>query len=172
MSGALEPTGTDERRPDVLVRRSTQLARGRGLSRRQLLRASLLAGIGVWVAELAGGTIAFLWGAASSAAVKVRIGTRDDLIAANSGLPVAEGFPAYVPEARAFVMTIDPDRGARARGSAAAIPAHRPRRVNCSRTARQPGRVRSDRIGPTGREGAMSRVCRSGRRVARDAAAR
>jgi Rieske Fe-S protein len=112
VSGALEPTGTDELRSHALVRRSTHLARGRGLSRRQLLRASLLAGVGVWVAELAGGTIAFLWGAASAASVKVRIGTREDLIAANNGLPVAEGFPAYVPEARAFIMTIDPDRGA------------------------------------------------------------
>jgi hypothetical protein len=116
VSGALKQGGTDER-PDMLVRRSIQRSRGASMSRRQLLRVSILAGIGVWVTELAGGTIAFLWGAGTSASVKVRIGTRDDLIAANSGLPVADGFPAYVPEARAFIMTIDPDRGAWLPGS-------------------------------------------------------
>ena len=41
----------------------------------------------------------------------VRIGTLADLIAANAALPIADGFPAFVPDARAFVMTIDPARG-------------------------------------------------------------
>jgi Rieske 2Fe-2S protein len=83
-----------------------------GMSRRTLLRRSIAAGIGVWVAELAGGTIGFLWKAAATGSPKVRIGSLDDLIAANAGLPVADGFPAYVSEARAFIMTVDPDRGA------------------------------------------------------------
>ncbi len=103
--------GTDGPRPQVAVRRSIAAGRG-GLTRRQLLRGSIAAAIGVWVVELAGGTIAFLWGAAAAGSAKVRIGTLEDLIAANSGMPVADGFPAYVPEARAFIMTIDPDRGA------------------------------------------------------------
>jgi Rieske Fe-S protein len=87
------------------------------MSRRTLLRRSIAAGIGVWVAELAGGTIAFLWKAAAAGSARVRIGSLDDLIAANAGLPVADGFPAYVAEARAFVMTVNPDRGAWVPGS-------------------------------------------------------
>lgn len=111
MSDALDPVGTDERRPDALVRRSILSTRRAGLSRRALLRRSIGAGIAVWVAELAGGTIGFLWRAAASGPARVRVGSLDGLISTNVGLPVADGFPAYVPEARAFIMTIDPDRG-------------------------------------------------------------
>jgi nitrite reductase/ring-hydroxylating ferredoxin subunit len=39
------------------------------------------------------------------------VGTLADLEAANPGLPVADGFPAYVPAARAFVILVDPARG-------------------------------------------------------------
>jgi Rieske Fe-S protein len=112
VSGAIEPVGKQSRLPDAAVRRSIEASRAGGrLSRRQLLRASIAGAIGVWTAELLGGTIAFLWSSASSGPAKVRIGSLHDLIAANTGLPVADGFPAYVAEARAFVMTIDPDRG-------------------------------------------------------------
>jgi Rieske Fe-S protein len=82
-----------------------------GISRRTLLRRSLGAAVGVWVVELLGGTVGFLWSASTQAQPRVRIGTLADLIAANGALPVADGFPAYVPEARAFVMTVDPARG-------------------------------------------------------------
>lgn len=99
-------------RPEAAVRRSIQAARSHGLSRRQLLRRSIGAAIGVWVAELTGGSIGFLWSAASAGGSRVRIGTLDDLIAMSAGVPVADGFPAYVADARAFIMTIDPDRGA------------------------------------------------------------
>jgi Rieske Fe-S protein len=103
---------TDRRRPGPIVQSSIRSARAAGMSRRQLLRVSIGAGIGLWIAEVAGGTIAFLWSGATSAPAKVRIGTLDDLIASNVGLPIVDGFPAYVVEARAFVMTINPDRGA------------------------------------------------------------
>ena len=86
-------------------------ARKRGLTRRQLLRRSLGAGIGVWLTEAAAGSLGFWWPTAAIGAPRVRIGTLDDLIAANTGLAVADGFPAYVSDARAFVMTIDPGRG-------------------------------------------------------------
>jgi menaquinol-cytochrome c reductase iron-sulfur subunit len=102
----------DPVRPEAAVRRAIQTGRIGGLSRRQLLRRSLGAAIGVWVAELAGGTVGFLWSAASAGGSRVRIGTLDDLIATSAGVPVADGFPAYVADARAFIMTIDPDRGA------------------------------------------------------------
>jgi nitrite reductase/ring-hydroxylating ferredoxin subunit len=116
MAGLVE-SDIDQRLPGPIVQRSIRAARAGGISRRQLLRASIGAGIGVWVAELAGGTIGFLWSAGRSGPTKVRIGTLDDLIAANPGLPVANGFPAYVADARAFVITIDPDRGAWFAGS-------------------------------------------------------
>ena len=85
-------------------------ARRRGLTRRQLLRRSLGAGIGIWLTEATAATLGFWWPTAAIGAPRVRIGTLDDLIAANAGLPVADGFPAYVAAARAFVMTIDPGR--------------------------------------------------------------
>jgi hypothetical protein len=68
--------------------------------------------MGVWVAELAGGSVGFWWSAVTAGGTKIRIGTLEDLIASSGGVPVADGFPGYVPEARAFIMTIDPDRGA------------------------------------------------------------
>jgi cytochrome b6-f complex iron-sulfur subunit len=103
--------------PNTIVRRSILSARGHGLSRRQLLQRSIAGAIGVWLVEAAGGSIGFLWSTANARPARVRIGSLDDLILANAGLPVAEGFPAYVAEARAFIMTIDPDRGGWSAGS-------------------------------------------------------
>jgi cytochrome b6-f complex iron-sulfur subunit len=82
-----------------------------GLSRRTLLRRSLGAAVGVWLVEAFGGMLSSLWPASARATPRVRVGTLSDLIALNGGLPIADGFPAYVPAARAFVMTIDPTRG-------------------------------------------------------------
>jgi cytochrome b6-f complex iron-sulfur subunit len=82
-----------------------------GVSRRTLLRRSLGAAIGVWVVEGFAGMVGSLWSASTAATPRVRVGTLTDLIAANSGLPIADGFPAFVPAARAFILTIDPSRG-------------------------------------------------------------
>lgn len=82
-----------------------------GLSRRGLLRASLAGGIGLWLAEMVGGTLGFAWSAITVAAPRVRVGTFEDLVAANAGLPIRDGFPAYVADARAFVVIVDPTRG-------------------------------------------------------------
>ena len=79
-----------------------------GLSRRTLLRRTIGLGIGLWAAELAGGSLSFVWSAMSISFPRVRVGTLADLIAANPGLPVEEGFPAYVAAARAFVVVLDP----------------------------------------------------------------
>jgi cytochrome b6-f complex iron-sulfur subunit len=116
VSSPIEPAGTDRARPEAIVERSIRSAR-RGISRRQLLRRSIGAALGVWLAELAGGSIGFWWSAATMAGQKVRIGSLEDLIAANAAVPVAEGFPAYVPEVRAFIVTIDPSRRSWFRGS-------------------------------------------------------
>lgn len=94
--------------PALRARRSGAVA---GLSRRQLLRRGAAAGIAVWLAEILGGTLAFAWTAIGSVAPRVRVGTLADLVAANPGLPIRDGFPAYVQAARAFVIMIDPGRG-------------------------------------------------------------
>jgi cytochrome b6-f complex iron-sulfur subunit len=82
-----------------------------GLSRRQLLRTSLGAGIGLWLLEATAASIGFLWpNLQGGFGGKVRIGTLADLKLLNSSLPIADGFPAYVPEARAFIVLVDPTR--------------------------------------------------------------
>jgi cytochrome b6-f complex iron-sulfur subunit len=100
--------------PALRARREQQVG---GLSRRTLIRRALGAGIGLWVVELLAGNVAFLWSAAAIAAPKVRVGSLADLVAMNPGLPLLDGFPAYVPGARAFVVIVDPDRGGWARGT-------------------------------------------------------
>ncbi len=81
----------------------------KGISRRQLLRYSIGGAMGVWGLELLAGTIGFIWPNLSGGfGGKVKIGTLDQIKLANSSLPIAEGFPAYVPEARAFIVLIDP----------------------------------------------------------------
>jgi cytochrome b6-f complex iron-sulfur subunit len=86
-------------------------APGQGISRRRLLRTSLAAGIGLWLTELAAGTIGFLWPSlAGGFGGKVVIGTFKALREANANLPLAQGFPAYVPAARAYIVLVDPAR--------------------------------------------------------------
>lgn len=82
-----------------------------GLSRRELLRTSLGAAMAVWLLEVGLGTLSFLWpNLAGGFGGLVRIGTLEEVKAANSDLPIGEGFPAYYPEARAFIVLIDPAR--------------------------------------------------------------
>ena len=83
-----------------------------GLSRRALLRRSLGLGVALWATEVLGGSLSFVWSAMSQSSARVRIGTLADLIEANPGIPVVEGFPAYVAAARSFVVVLDPSIGA------------------------------------------------------------
>ena len=109
--------GTEGADRGVIVSKAITSTRQRptsGLSRRTLLRRSLAAAAGLSIVEGLAGTVGFLWSASSAAAPRVRVGTREDLIARNAGLPIGDGFPAYVPDARAFILTIDPTRGWRA----------------------------------------------------------
>src|SRR5262245_32879154 len=115
MSGRLaelQPEPADEGGPitaaAIAAQRSRQVA---GFSRRTLLRRSLGVGVGLLAAEWTTGLLSFLWSASTGGSAKVRVGTLEGLIAMNAGLPIAAGFPAYVADARAFVMTIDPTRG-------------------------------------------------------------
>jgi cytochrome b6-f complex iron-sulfur subunit len=80
-----------------------------GLSRRQLMRVALGAGVGLFTLEALAGTVAFAWPNLSKGFGGVlKIGTLDDVKAADSNLPISEGFPAYFAEARAFVVLKDP----------------------------------------------------------------
>ena len=80
----------------------------KGLSRRQLLRYSLGLGGVLWMTEVLAGTIGFLWPNLSGGfGGKVKIGSFEDLKLANSNLPISDGFPAYVPDARAYIILID-----------------------------------------------------------------
>ena len=97
-----------------------------GLSRRTLLRRALGAGVGLLAIEWLGGSLAFAWSAASAAAPKVRVGTLDDIALTNPDIPVREGFPTYLPAARAFVVLLDPgigrfETGSDATGDGAAL---------------------------------------------------
>jgi cytochrome b6-f complex iron-sulfur subunit len=82
-----------------------------GWSRRRLLRTSLGAGILVWLAESAGATLGFLWpNFAGGFGAVIDLGTFDSIKNENGDIPWTEGFPAYYPNARAFVMLVDPAR--------------------------------------------------------------
>jgi len=91
--------------------RASRAQQVEGLSRRTLLRRALGAGVALTIVEGIGGTIAFAWSASGRTGPRVRVGTLAELVATNPGLPVLDGFPVYVPAARAFVSLVDPTRG-------------------------------------------------------------
>jgi cytochrome b6-f complex iron-sulfur subunit len=82
-----------------------------GISRRTLLRRSIGGAALLWITEVAAGSIGFLWpNSRGGFGGEIEIGTIDDIKAANSSLPISEGFPAYYQQARAYVMLIDTSR--------------------------------------------------------------
>lgn len=99
-------------RPHALTTKaikSLRRAQVEGLSRRQLLRISLGAGIGLWLLEVSAGTLGFLWPSTAGGFGSVfRIGTLDDIKLKNANLPIDEGFPGYVADALAFIILVDP----------------------------------------------------------------
>jgi cytochrome b6-f complex iron-sulfur subunit len=82
-----------------------------GLSRRTLLRRALGASAALLAVEATAGTVGFLWSAVRASSPVVRIGTLSEAIALAGSLPIEAGFPLYVPEARSFVVILDPGRG-------------------------------------------------------------
>jgi cytochrome b6-f complex iron-sulfur subunit len=66
--------------------------------------------VALWVVEMSAGTLGFVWSSVSGAVGRIRIGTYSQLLAINGNLPIADGFPAYVPEARSFIVIVDPTR--------------------------------------------------------------
>lgn len=91
----------------VRAARATQTA---GLSRRSLLRRALGTAVGLWVVEVVAGSVGFVWAAGIVGGGRVRIGTFTELLVANGDLPIADGFPAYAREARAFLVLVAPSR--------------------------------------------------------------
>jgi cytochrome b6-f complex iron-sulfur subunit len=98
---------------EIVARKELAGRRGEGiLSRRELLRRSLFAGVALLGVELGALFVGGMWPTASQASPRIRVGSLAEVVAANPGLPIAEGFPAYVPAARAFVVLLDPARQA------------------------------------------------------------
>lgn len=101
-------------RPQALAKEAIKSMRReqvQGLSRRQLLRNSLGGAVAIWFIEVLAGTVGFLWPNLTGGFGGIyTIGSLDDLKLQNSTLPIAEGFPAYVPDARAFIILVDPSR--------------------------------------------------------------
>jgi cytochrome b6-f complex iron-sulfur subunit len=101
-------------RPQALASEAIKSLRSsqvKGISRRQLVRYSIGGAMALWLLEVTAGTIGFIWPNLSGGfGGKVRIGTLEDLKLQNSALPIAEGFPAYVPDARAFIVLMNPGR--------------------------------------------------------------
>ena len=82
-----------------------------GISRRTLLRRSIGGAALLWITEVAAGSIGFLWpNSKGGFGSEIEIGTLDDIKAANSSLPIAQGFPAYFQQARAYIMLVDASR--------------------------------------------------------------
>jgi cytochrome b6-f complex iron-sulfur subunit len=98
-------------KPQALTKEAIKALRHeqvQGISRRELLRGSLAAGIGLWLLELTAGSIGFLWpNLQGQFGGLVKIGDYPSVKTANATLPIDQGFPAYYPQAKAFVILID-----------------------------------------------------------------
>lgn len=99
-------------KPAALTREAIKSLRShqvQGLSRRQLMRMALGTGMGLWIMEVLVGTVAFAWpNLTKGFGASIPIGDLDTVKLQNSSLPIEEGFPAYYPEARAFVVLYNP----------------------------------------------------------------
>lgn len=108
MSARVPATSSDALPGPVL--RSLRDDQVEGLSRRILLRRALGTAVSLWLVEMIAGSVGFVWSAVTIAGARVRVGTFADLLAANGSLPVDEGYPAYVAQARSFIVLVDPSR--------------------------------------------------------------
>jgi cytochrome b6-f complex iron-sulfur subunit len=101
-------------RPQALTNEAIKSLRQhpvQGISRRRLLRVSIGGGLLLWFTEVLAGTIGFLWpNLKGGFGGEIKLGSLDDIKLKNSTLPIAQGFPAYFQEARAFIVLVDPGR--------------------------------------------------------------
>ena len=82
-----------------------------GLSRRQLIRRSIGASVGLWLLEVGGGTLAFLWPNLSSGfGATIELGDFPTIKAspAVQGVSLPDGAPSYFSAARTYVQLLDP----------------------------------------------------------------
>ncbi len=96
------------------VLRELRTGRPAGLSRRQLIRRSIGAITGLWLLEVTGGTLAFLWPNLSSGfGSTITLGNLDTVKAspAVQGATLSDGAPSYFSDARTYVQLIDPTLG-------------------------------------------------------------
>jgi cytochrome b6-f complex iron-sulfur subunit len=96
------------------VLRELRNGRPAGMSRRQLIRRSIGATVGLWLLEVSGGTLAFLWPNLSSGfGSEIELGDIKtvDASRAVSGTALSDGSPSYFSDARCYVQLIDPTLG-------------------------------------------------------------
>ena len=73
------------------------------------MRAALGTRVGLWLLEVTAGTLGFAWpNLKGGFGAPIKIGDLATIKLQNSTLPIDQGFPAYYPEARAFVVLHDP----------------------------------------------------------------
>lgn len=109
LTRAQEPTALSAE-----ARREMRRGQPAGLSRRQLIRRSLGAGVGLWLLEVGAGTIGFLWPNLSSGfGGEITLGDINAVSAspAIQGITLKDGAPAYFSEARAYIQLVDPSLG-------------------------------------------------------------
>jgi cytochrome b6-f complex iron-sulfur subunit len=103
--------------PQTLTRdvlREMRRGRPAGLSRRTLIRRSLGAGVGLWLLEVLGGTLGFLWPNLSKGfGATLTLGDIKTVSAspAVQGVTLPAGAPASFSAARTYVQLIDPALG-------------------------------------------------------------
>jgi cytochrome b6-f complex iron-sulfur subunit len=99
-------------KPQALTKEALKALRHeqvQGVSRRELLRGSLAVALGLWLVEVTAGTVGFLWpNLQGTFGGDVKVGDLPTIKAANSTLPIDQGFPAYVQQAKAYVILVDP----------------------------------------------------------------
>jgi cytochrome b6-f complex iron-sulfur subunit len=96
------------------VLRELRSGRPAGLSRRQLIRRSIGAVTGLWLLEITGGTIAFLWPNLSRGfGGTIELGDLNTIKAspAVQGATLTDGAPSYFAEARTYVQLLEPTLG-------------------------------------------------------------
>lgn len=109
LTRAQEPTALSAQ-----ARREMRSGQPAGLSRRQLIRRSLGAGVGLWLLEVGAGTVGFLWPNLSSGfGGQLTLGDIETVSAspAVQGITLKDGAPAYFSEARAYIQLVDPSLG-------------------------------------------------------------
>jgi cytochrome b6-f complex iron-sulfur subunit len=99
---------------DAQARRSLRSGRQAGLSRRTLIRRSIAAAVGLWVIEVLGGTLGFLWpNLTRGFGGVVTLGDFGAVAAspAVTDLTITDGAPSYFQNARSYVTLLNPATG-------------------------------------------------------------